>query len=140
MATRLTGLGLVLLGVLFAVLFLYLPIRDGSNGFMGPVRVKALVFVPLAVVTGFAFLIGGPRVLAAFQAGTTAGGAKTKQQTALVLSIIVGSGVLTGIGYWQIKTRWLRAPEPVILEVPPMPQMPPIQQPTIPRPPSPNGR
>lgn len=140
MAKRLTGVGLILLGVLFAVLFLYFPIRDGSDGFMGPIRVKALVFVPLAVVSGFAFLIGGPRVLAAFQAGTTVGGKKTKQQTALVLLIIVGAGVLSGVGYWQIKTRWLRAPEPVILQVPPMPQVPPVQHPTFPSSASPNGR
>jgi hypothetical protein len=33
-----------------------------------------------------------------------------------VLSIIIGSGVLTGLGYWQLKTRWLRTPEPVILD------------------------
>lgn len=140
MATRLTGVGLILLGVLFAVFFLYFPVRDGGHGFMGPVRAKALVFVPLAIVSGLSFVIGGPRVLAAFQAGTTAGGAKTKQQTALVLSIIIGSGILTAIMYWQIQTRWMRTPEPVILQVPPMPQLPPIQQPTFPRPPAPVGR
>jgi len=41
---------------------------------------------------------------------------KTRGQMALVLSIIIGSGVLTGLGYWQLKTRWLRTPPPVILD------------------------
>ena len=74
-------------------------------------RINALVFIPLAVVTGLAFVIGGPSVLAAFQARS-----KSKKQLVLVLSIIIGSGVLTGLGYWQLKTRWLRAPEPVMLD------------------------
>jgi hypothetical protein len=109
--TRLAGLGLIGLGVLFAVLFLYFPIRDGPEGVMGRVRLNVLVFIPLAVVTGLAFVAGGPPVLAAFQARPKSGG-----QLALVLSIIIGSGILTGLGYWQLKTRWLRAPEPVILD------------------------
>jgi hypothetical protein len=96
MKTRLAGLGLIGCGILAAVLFVYLPVRDGPNGFMGPVRLNALVFVPLEVVTGLAFVIGGSLVL--------------------VLSIIIGSGALTGLGYWQLKTRWLRPPEPVILD------------------------
>jgi len=111
MKTRLAGLGLIGLGILFAVLFVYLPIRHGPDGFMGRVRLNALVFIPLAVVTGLAFVIGGPPVLEAFQARP-----KSKGQLTLVLSIIIGSGVLTGLGYWQLKTRWLRAPEPVILD------------------------
>jgi len=114
MKTRLAGLGLIACGALFAVLFVYLPIRDGADGFMGPVQLKALVFVPLAVVTGLAFLIAGFPVLEAFQARP-----KSKGQFTLVLFIIVGSGALTGLGYWQIKTRWLRPPEPVILDASP---------------------
>lgn len=114
MRIRLAGLGLIGLGVLFAVLFVYLPIRDGPDGFMGRLRLNALVFVPLAVVTGLAFLLGGTPVLEAFQARP-----KSRSQLALVLSIIIGSGVLSGVGYWQIKTRWLRAPEPVILDASP---------------------
>lgn len=121
MMTRLAGLGLVLVGILFAVVFVYLPVRDGPNGFIGAVRPNALVFIPLAVVTGLAFVLGGPPVLAAFQARP-----KSKGQLALVLSIIVGSGVLTGLGYWQLKTRWMRAPEPVILDPSPRrPVLPP---------------
>lgn len=111
MRTRLAGLVLIGIGILFAVLFVYLPIRDGPDGFMGRVRLNALVFIPLAVVTGLAFVIGGPPVLEAFQARP-----KSKRQLTLVLSIIIGSGVLTGLGYWQIKSRWLRPPEPVILD------------------------
>src|SRR4026209_2846736 len=111
MKIRLAGLGLIAIGVLFAVVFVYFPVRDGPGGFMGPVRPGALVFIPLAVVTGLAFIIGGAPVLEAFQARP-----KSKPQMALVLSIIIGSGVLTGLGYWQLKTRWLRAPEPVILD------------------------
>ncbi len=107
-------------GLLFAVLFVYLPIRDGADGFMGPVNLKALVFIPLAVVTGLAFLLGGSRVFEAFQVG-----AKSKGQHSLVLLIIVGSGALTALGYWQIKTRWLRPPEPVILDASPkVPELP----------------
>lgn len=78
---------------------------------MGGVRINALVFIPLAVVTGLAFVIGGNPVLWAFQARP-----KSRGQLVLVLSIIVGSFVYTGLGYWQIKTRWLRTPEPVILD------------------------
>lgn len=111
MKTRFAGLVLIGLGILFAVLFIYLPIRDGPDGFMGRVRLNALVFIPLAVVTGLAFVIGGPPVLAAFQARP-----KSKGQLLLVLSIIIGSGVLTGLGYWQLKIRWLRSPDPVILD------------------------
>jgi len=111
MKTRLAGLVLIGCGILFALLFVYLPVRDGPSGFMGSVRPGALVFIPLAVVTGLAFVIGGPPVLAAFQARP-----KSKSQLVLVLSIIIGSGVLTGLGYWQLKIRWLRPPEPVILD------------------------
>lgn len=111
MKIRLAGLGLIACGVLFAVFFVYLPIRDGSDGFMGPVSLKALVFIPLAVVTGLAFLVGGSPALEAFQARP-----RSKGQLAFVLGVIIGSGVLTGLGYWQIKSRWLRAPEPVILD------------------------
>jgi hypothetical protein len=120
MKTRLAGLVLVLIGVLFAVLFIYLPIRHGPGGFMGPTRLSALVFVPLAVVSGLGFAIGGPPVLGAFQAKP-----KSKGQLTLVLSILIGSGVLTAIGYWQLKTRWLR-PEPVILDT--VPKVPQVRQ------------
>ncbi len=111
MKTRLAGLGLIGFGVLVGLLFVYLPIRDGAAGFMGPIRIKALVFIPLAIVTGLAFVIGGTPVLDAFQARP-----KSSRQLALVLLIIIGSGALTGIGYWQITSRWLRPPEPVILD------------------------
>ena len=114
MKTRLAGLGLIACGLLFAVLFVYLPLRDGADGFMGPVSLKALVFIPLAIITGLAFLIAGFPALEAFQARP-----KSKGQLALVLLILLGSGVFTGIGYWQIKTRWLRPPEPVILDASP---------------------
>ena len=120
-AIRWTGLGLIAVGILFGVLFVYLPILQGPDGVMGRVRVNALVFVPLAVVTGLAFVIGDDRVLEAFQARP-----KSKAQMTLVLSIIIGSGVLTGVGYWQLKTRWLSAPDPVILDASPRvpPQLP----------------
>jgi hypothetical protein len=68
----LAGLGLIACGILFAVLLVYLPLSNGPDGFMGPVRLNALVFIPLALVTG--------------------------------------------VGYWQLQTRGLRVPEPVILE------------------------
>ena len=110
MKTRLAGLVLIAIGSLFAVLFIYLPLRDGPEGFMGRVRLNALVFVPLAVVTGAAFLIGGPPALAAFQARP-----KSRKQTAFVLSVIIGSFVVTGLGYWQLKTRWMRPQEPEII-------------------------
>jgi hypothetical protein len=118
MKTRLAGLALVLIGVLFAYFFVYLPVRDGPDGFMGPTRLNGLVFIPLAVVTGLAFAIGGPPVLGAFQARP-----KTKGQLTLVLSIIIGSGILSGIGYWQLKTKWLRPEKPVILDA--SPKVPP---------------
>ena len=120
MKTRLVGLGLIGCGVLAAMLFLDLPVRDGPGGSMGGSRLKGLVFVPLAVVTGLALALGGTPVLEAFQARP-----KSKAQLTLVLSIIIGSGVLTGLGYWQLKTRWLRATQPVILDASPrVPQLP----------------
>lgn len=118
MKTRLAGLGLVACGLLAALLFVYLPLRDGPDGFMGPVRVKVLVFIPLAVVTGLALLAGGPPVLEAFQAQP-----KSRDQLALVLGIIIASGVLTGVGYWQLKTRWLTPPPRPVLDI--MPTAPP---------------
>ena len=125
MKTRLAGLGLIALGVLFAVFFIYLPVRDGPTGFMGGVPSKALVFVPLAMVTGLAFVIGGPPALDAFQARP-----KSKGQLAFVLGIIIGSGVLSGLTFWQLKTRWMRAPEPVILDASPkVPVLPPPRPP-----------
>ena len=128
MKTRLAGLALIGCGILFAVLFVYLPVRDGPGGFMGRVRPNALVFIPLAVVTGLAFVIGGPPVLGAFQARP-----KSRGQMVLVLSIIIGSGVLTGLGYWQLKTRYLRPPEPVILDSSPKrPTLPPDRPPGLP--------
>lgn len=123
MKIRLAGLGLIGLGLLVALLFIYFPLRDGPDGFMGGVSIKALVFIPLCIVTGLGFLIGGSPVLEAFQAQP-----KSKGQLTLVLLIIIGSGVLSGLGYWQIKTRWLREPEPVILDASPrVPQLPTVR-------------
>lgn len=115
MTTRLVGLGLIAIGVVFAVLFVYFPLRDIGNGAMGPVGTKGLVFIPLAIISGLAFAIGGDPVLRAFQARN-----KTKGQMTLVLSIIVIAGVATGVSYWQISSRF-RAPESVILAPPIMP-------------------
>jgi hypothetical protein len=128
MKIRWAGLGLIGGGILAAVLFVCLPVRDGPDGFMGRVQLKGLVFIPLAVVTGLAFLFGGAPVLDAFQARP-----KSKAQLTLVLSIIIGSGVLTGLGYWQIKSRWLRPAEPVILDA--SPHVPPALTPRPPLPP-----
>ncbi len=114
MKIRLAGLGLIACGLLAALLFVVLPLRQGPGGFMGPVRAKGLVFIPLAVVSGLAFLLGGPPVLDAFQARP-----KSRQQLALVLGIIVGSGVLTGLLYWQLTTRWQHPPAPAILDAAP---------------------
>jgi len=125
MKIRWAGLGLIGCGILAAVLFVYLPVRDGPDGFMGRVQLKALVFIPLSVVTGLAFVFGGAPVLEAFQARP-----KSVSQFTLVLSIIIGSGVLTGLGYWQIKTRWLRPAEPVILDA--SPRVPPALAPRAP--------
>lgn len=110
MKVRLAGIVLIAVGILFAVLFVYLPVRDGPSGFMGRVSLKALVFVPLAVVTGLSFVIGGTPVLEAFQARP-----KSPGQMTLVLAILIGSGVLTGLGYWQLKSRWLPQPKRTII-------------------------
>ena len=120
---RWAGLGLIACGLLFAVLFIYLPIRNGPDGFMGSVRINALVFVPLAAITGLAFVIGDAPVLDAFQARQ-----KSRAQRTLVLSILIGSGLFTGVGYWQIKTRWLAPAETVILDASPrVPNLPPTR-------------
>jgi hypothetical protein len=129
MIIRLVGLGLIVLGMLFAFLFVYLPIQQGGDGFMGPVQIKALVFIPLSIVTGLAFLVAGAPALEAFQARP-----KSKRQLAGVLAILIGSGVLSGLGFWQIKTRWLRPQEPVILDA--SPKVPRLPE----RPPAPNFR
>jgi hypothetical protein len=133
MKIRWAGLGLIGCGLLVAVLFVYLPVHDGPAGFMGRARVSALVFVPLSIVTGLAFVIGGTPVLEAFQARP-----KSRAQLTLVLSILVGSWLLTGVGYWQIKTRWMRPAEPVILDASPrVPQVPPRPEFKIPKLPAP---
>ena len=120
MKTRLTGLGLVVIGILAAYFFVYMPVRDGPDGVMGSLRMSALIFVPLSIVTGMAFAIGGNPVLWAFQARP-----KSRGQTALVLTILIGSWLISGVGFWQIKTRWLRAPEQVILDSSPrIPDLP----------------
>ena len=117
---RLAGLGLIGIGILFAVLFIYLPIRQGPDGFMGRVRLNALVFVPLSIVTGLSFVIGGGPALWAFQAKP-----KSRAQLTFVLSVIIGSGVLSALGYWQLKSRWMRPAEPVILDsIPRVPELP----------------
>ena len=127
MKTRLAGVGLILVGVAFGLFFIYLPVRDPS-GFVGSVPLKALVFVPLAVVTGAAFIVGGPPVLGAFQARP-----KSRGQMALVLSILIGSGVLTGLGYWQLKTRWLPPPAgpEIIREREFRPKLPEVSRPQV---------
>lgn len=124
MKTRLAGIGLVLLGILFAVLFVYQPLRDGPAGFMGFGRTKGIVFIPLAVLTGLSFIIGGPTALEAFQAKP-----KSRGQLAFVLGIIIASGIMTGLGYWQLKSRWLREQEPVILDAAPRVPIPPPPRP-----------
>ena len=130
MKTRLAGLILIASGLLFAYLFVYLPISNAAfDGNVARIRPGALVFIPLAIVSGLAFVIGGNPVLWAFQARP-----KSKGQLALVLSIIIGSGILTGIGYWQLKIRWLRQPEPVILDA--SPKVPQVSE----RPPNPKFR
>ena len=111
MQVRLTGLGLIVLGLVFAFFFIYMPVRDGPAGVMGSVRNTALLFVPLSIITGVAFVIGGEQVLWAFQAKP-----KSRGQLVLVLSIIIGSWSIGGYLFWQIKTNWMRAPEPVILD------------------------
>ena len=135
MRIRLAGLGLIAIGAAFAFFFVYLPVRDGPDGFVGGVPLKALVFIPLAVVTGLSFLIGGTPVLEAFQARP-----KSRGQLTLVLSILIGSGVLSGLGYWQLKTRWLPPPKgPEIIRernfAPPVTPDPP--RPTFTPPPAP---
>lgn len=109
MKTRLAGLVLIILGVLSAVFFVYLPMQGDDTGPLSRTRTKALVFVPLAIVTGLAFAIGGTPALEAFQTRP-----KSRGQLAFVLGIIIGSGLLTGLGYWQLKKR---APRPPELEV-----------------------
>ena len=120
MKTRLVGLGLIVLGLLAAYFFIYMPVRDGPDGIMGSLRMSALLFVPLSTITGVAFAIGGNPVLWAFQARP-----KTRGQTAVVLTILASSWLVSGLGYWQIKTRWMRAPEQVILDSSPrVPDLP----------------
>lgn len=123
MKTRLAGLVLIVLGVLSAVFFVYLPMQGDDAGPLGRTRTKALVFVPLAIVTGLAFAIGGPPALEAFQARP-----KSRSQLAFVLGLIIGSGLLTGLGYWQLKKRAPRPPElEVIRDFPP--QVPQVANP-----------
>src|SRR5262245_6591146 len=97
MVIRLVGLALVACSALAAFLFIYLPVTD-PGGFMGSsVRMSAIFFVPLALVSGVAFLIGGGPVLWAFQARP-----RTKAQLAIVLGIIIGAEAMSGVIYWQL--------------------------------------
>lgn len=46
MKTRLAGIAVIAIGALFAVLFIYLPLRDGWSGPVGPVRLAVLGWAP----------------------------------------------------------------------------------------------
>ena len=71
------------------------------------------------MITGLAFMTGGTPVLDAFQARP-----KSKAQLTLVLSILVGSGMFTGVEYWQIKTRWLTDQRVILDASPRVPTLP----------------
>lgn len=111
---RLAGVGLIAIGLGFAGLFIYLPIRQGPGGIAGGLSLKALVFVPLAVIGGLALTLGGAPVLEALRPGR-----RSRSQLALVLGIIGVSAVVTGLLYWQIRRRWLPLPggPPVIRDL-----------------------
>ncbi|MBX3145222.1 MAG: hypothetical protein KF785_00515 [Gemmatimonadales bacterium] len=108
MVIRLVGLVLIIIGVVSAVFSIYLPMQSGELDHLSRSLTRALVFFPLAIVTGLAFLIGGTPALDAFRARP-----KSRGQLMFVLGIIIGSGVLTGLSYWQLQVH---APKPSELE------------------------
>lgn len=114
MKTRLLGLVLLACGILAAVLFFYLPLRDGTLGHVGPASIKGFVFVGFAVVIGLAFLAGGTPVLEAFQAKP-----KSREQFTLVLLLIATSGAVAGLAFWQLKRHARPAAAPVLLDTVP---------------------
>ena len=128
MKTRLAGAALIVLGIVIAWLIVDGPLRSGAT-FISPSRAKGIVFVPFAVVIGLTLLIGGPSALGAFQARP-----KTIGQLTLVLSVIIVSGVLAGIGYWQLRARWLANQEQpeIIQDGDFTPQVPQVRQPEFP--------
>src|SRR5262245_43623055 len=105
-AIRLFGLGLIALGALFAWFFVYLPVKAGPTGLVGTVPLKALVFVPLAVIIGLGLLLGGAPVLVAFQSRQ-----RTRRQWVIVWTLLSSATVFTGLGYWLLRTRWAPPPK-----------------------------
>jgi hypothetical protein len=132
---RLFGLGLIALGLLFAWFFVYLPVHDGPDGFVGRGPIKALVFVPLACVIGLGLLVGGGPVLDAFQSKR-----RTRGQWAVVWSLLLSATAISGVTFWLIRTRWAPPPKgpPVVREFrgvpPPSAPRPEWQPPSLPRP------
>lgn len=116
MIIRLVGLGLVACGLLAAALFLYVPLRDGTLPTLGFAGAKGFVFIPFAVVIGFALAAGGAPVLAAFQARP-----KSREQRTLIVLLLVISGALAGLGWWQLTRHFRRPTAPALLEPPPVP-------------------
>lgn len=114
MKTRLAGLVLLACGLLAAALFLYVPHPDGTLAPLGPAHFKGLVFVGFAVVIGLAFVLGGAPVLAAFQARP-----KSREQLMLVLALIVASGTVAALAYWQMTRHGRPRPPATILDTVP---------------------
>ncbi|MGE0440527.1 MAG: hypothetical protein AB7L66_08525 [Gemmatimonadales bacterium] len=108
MKIRLAGLALIGLGVLTGVYFVHEALGSGGRR-SGVGWAKGVVFVPLAVLTGVSFLVGGAPALEAFQARP-----RSRGQLAFVLGIIVGSAVLSGLGYRQLKIRTAPAAPEII--------------------------
>ena len=114
MKTRLLGLVLMACGILAAVLFFYVPLRDGTLGRVGPASIKGFVFVGFAMVIGLAFLVGGTPVLEAFQAKP-----KSREQFTLVLLLIAASAAVAGIAFWKLRRPGAPASPPAILDTVP---------------------
>src|SRR5262245_59812471 len=100
MKSRLIGAALILIGILVAFAFVYIPMTKGPDTGMGPVSIKSLVFIPFCIVCGAAFLLGGDPILEAFVARP-----KTGAQTALVLIVLVASGLLSGVVFWKVQSE-----------------------------------
>jgi lysylphosphatidylglycerol synthetase-like protein (DUF2156 family) len=97
--TRAGGLLLIVLGAIVAWFFLLGPLREAHAG-VPEVRyqLKAFLLVPLCVVFGIAFLLGG--------SGLNYRDVERRQLTLTGWLLFAVIAVLTAVGYWWLQQQF----------------------------------
>ncbi len=125
MKARLTGLGVIALGVACAWLFVYLPLERIDTAPLSIGRIKGLVAVPLLLVIGVALLVGGPAVQEALVTRR-----RSRGQLALVLALLGVAAAGTAAAYWRIAANRDAAARPEIIRPDPG-RVPQVRQPDL---------